>query len=100
MHTKQQIMEILEGVNDPELGMSIIDLGLVYDVTVKEDGKVNILMTLTTIGCPLFGVIETEVKNKVSELHIPPEDVTIELTFDPPWSMERMTERAKAMLGI
>jgi len=57
-------------------------------------------MTLTTIGCPLFATIEDEVKNKLKEIGIPPENVVLELTFEPPWSIEMMSESAKAMLGI
>lgn len=57
-------------------------------------------MTLTTIGCPLISLIETEIKNKLSELGILEKNIIIELTFDPPWSMEKMSEKAKALLGI
>ena len=97
--TKQQVEDKLLDVMDPELNMSIVDLGLVYDV--KIDGpKVHILMTLTTLGCPLFDTIQEEIESKLEQIEIQPENVKIELTFDPPWSMERMTERAKAMLGI
>lgn len=98
--TVDQIKERLEEVMDPELHMSIMDLGLVYEVTLKEDHTVHILMTLTTLGCPLFPVIENDIKEKVSELGIKEDDVTIEVTFDPPWSLDRMSERGKAMLGI
>lgn len=98
--TPEQIKTKLEEVMDPELHMSIVDLGLVYEVTIKDEKKAHILMTLTTIGCPLFPVIENDIKSRVGDLGFKDEDITIELTFDPPWSMERMTERAKAMLGI
>lgn len=97
--TEKRVREILAGVMDPELNISITDLGLVYDVKV-ENNAVFIKMTLTTIGCPLFNLIEQEVKNKLSESNINSSEVHIELTFDPPWSMEKMSERAKAMLGI
>jgi metal-sulfur cluster biosynthetic enzyme len=99
-HTSEQIKTKLEEVMDPELHMSIVDLGLVYEATPKENNKVHILMTLTTLGCPLFPVIESDIKSRLGDLGFKDEDITIELTFDPPWSMERMTERAKAMLGI
>ena len=84
-------------VIDPELNISIIDLGLVYDIKIK-DGIPYIKMTLTTIGCPLFSVIEKEVKEKIKELGY--KDVNIELTFDPPWTMDMLSEKAKAILGI
>lgn len=98
--TVEQIKEKLENVIDPELHISIMDLGLVYEVTLQEAHKVHILMTLTTLGCPLFPVIESDIKENVSSLGMKEDDITIEVTFDPPWSMERMTERGKAVLGI
>lgn len=96
--TKKQVMESLEKVMDPELHMSIVDLGLVYDVAVSDKNEAHITMTLTTLGCPLFPVIEQDIHNTLFQTGI--KDTKITLTFDPPWSMERMTERAKAMLGI
>ncbi|MFN4212758.1 MAG: metal-sulfur cluster assembly factor [Microgenomates group bacterium] len=102
--TKKQIKEKLEEVMDPELNISIIDLGLVYDISIKENNKkpplVKIVMTLTTIGCPLITIIEEEIKNKLNELSIPSDKIIVELTFDPPWSMEKMSPKAKALLGI
>lgn len=98
--TQDQVKERLEQVMDPELHMSIVDLGLIYKITVKEENNVHILMTLTTLGCPLFHVIENDMKTNVSALGIKEDDIEIEVTFDPPWSMDLMTERAKAMLGI
>ena len=98
--TQEQVKNQLEQVMDPELHMSIVDLGLVYEITIKEENKVHILMTLTTLGCPLYPVIESDIKSKINDLGVKDDDIEIELTFDPPWSMERMTERAKAMLGI
>ncbi len=99
MYTKTQIEDKLLEVMDPELQMSIVDLGLIYEVTIT-DGKVTIFMTLTTIGCPLFDTIEDEIHQKLGQVGVEEKDITIKLTFDPPWSMDRMTERAKAMLGI
>jgi metal-sulfur cluster biosynthetic enzyme len=98
--TEQQIKDALSEVYDPELNISIVDLGLVYEVQVNSQQKVKVIMTLTTIGCPLFGTIEQEIKSKLSEIGVPEENVELELTFDPPWSMEKMSESAKAMLGI
>jgi metal-sulfur cluster biosynthetic enzyme len=99
MATKEQIENILYDVLDPELQISLMDLGLIYDVKVEEQ-KVIIEMTLTTLGCPLFDTIQEEIEMKFEKNNIPPEQLEIKLTFDPPWSMERMSERAKAMLGI
>ncbi len=98
--TKELIQTTLEDVLDPELNISIVDLGLVYEITISEEKKVIVRMTLTTIGCPLFSLIETEIRNKLQTLGVKDNDITIDLVFDPPWSMEKMSERAKAMLGI
>lgn len=98
--SKGKIQEALTEVLDPELHISIVDLGLVYQIEIKSGTKVKVVMTLTTIGCPLFATIESEVKSKLHEIGIKKEDVELELTFDPPWSLERMSESAKAMLGV
>lgn len=100
MISKKQILKKLEEVIDPELGISIVDLGLVYNVDVKKTNEVKITMTLTTIGCPLISVIENDIKNKLSEIGFDQEKITIDLTFDPPWSLEKMSAKAKAILGI
>lgn len=98
--TEKKIRAVLDGVNDPELNISITDLGLVYDIKLMDKNKVHITMTLTTIGCSLFSQIEVDIKNKLQEIGLKDEDITIELTFDPPWSMEKMSEKAKITLGI
>ncbi len=99
MPNSEQVKEKLGDVMDPELHMSITDLGLVYNVTVENE-KVHILMTLTSLGCPLYDTIQDEIHHQLSIIGISEKDITIELTFDPPWSMDLMSERAKAMLGI
>lgn len=98
--TKELIQTTLEDVLDPELNISIVDLGLVYEITISEEKKVSVRMTLTTIGCPLFSLIETEIRNKIQTLGVNDNDITIDLVFDSPWSMEKMSELAKSMLGI
>jgi metal-sulfur cluster biosynthetic enzyme len=89
----------LTKVLDPELGVSIVDLGLIYGITVSKDGICTITMTLTTIGCPLFGQIQKEIEDQVMELD-QIEDVKIDLTFDPPWNAEKMTKEARIQLGL
>jgi len=96
---KNSVKKQLAQVLDPELGISIVDLGLIYKIEIKKN-KVKIVMTLTTIGCPLFSLIEQEIKNKLIELGLKEDDIDLELTFEPPWSVERMSKKAKAMLGI
>ncbi|MFA5770429.1 MAG: iron-sulfur cluster assembly protein [Patescibacteria group bacterium] len=96
---KKIILKKLEEVMDPELNISIVDLGLVYEVKITKN-KIKVIMTLTTIGCPLFATIEAQVKDKIKEVGVKEEDVSLELTFDPPWSMEKMSKKGRAMLGI
>lgn len=95
---EQAVWSKLKEIPDPELNISIVDLGLIYTVTVKDE-KAKIRMTLTTIGCPLFGTIQKMVEDKVGEV---PEikAVETELVFDPPWSMDMISEDAKVKLGI
>lgn len=93
----REIKNKLYEVIDPELNISIVDLGLIYDIKLKNNTP-YIKMTLTTIGCPLFSVIQKEIEEKLKELGY--EKVEVELTFDPPWTLDRLSERAKAMLGI
>ncbi len=97
--SEKQIKNKLSEVMDPELNISIVDLGLVYGVKLIKS-KLKITMTLTTIGCPLFSLIETQIKDKVKELGLKDENISLELTFDPPWSMEKMSKKGRAMLGI
>lgn len=91
-------MEGLEKVMDPELNISIVDLGLILAVH-ENKGNVHIKMTLTTMGCPLFSTIEEEIKKKLSQ--IPGiKNIIVELTFDPPWTKDRLSSNAKALLGL
>lgn len=95
---EQQVWDKLREVPDPELNIPLVDLGLIYKVKVNKN-SVHIVMTLTTIGCPLFAVIDQQIKDKV--LEIPSiKKVTTKLVFDPPWGMEMMTDEAKVELGI
>lgn len=94
-----QVVEKLRLVLDPELGVSIVDLGLIYGISVSKDGICTITMTLTTIGCPLFGQIQKEIEDRVMELEVI-EEVKIDLTFDPPWTADKMTEEARITLGL
>lgn len=98
MISKDQIESILKTIPDPELGISIWDLGLIYDIKISE-GDVEIVMTLTTMGCPLFSLIAEPIKEQVGALP-GVKAVHVELTFDPAWSIEKMSEDAKAQLGM
>lgn len=96
--TSQAILSKLDEIMDPELGISIVKLGLIYHVS-EENGEVNVLMTLTTPACPLGDIIEAQIRNKLEALR-GVKKVNIELTFDPPWSMERIPEDVRLQLGI
>lgn len=96
--TEEQVYEALKVVYDPELGINIVDLGLVYDVQVS-DGHVDVKYSLTTMGCPIGPLIEAQMGAAVAEL---PgfKDLESELVFRPAWSPELMSEEAKAALGF
>jgi metal-sulfur cluster biosynthetic enzyme len=98
MVTERVITEALREVYDPELHCNIVDLGLVYDVETKN-GDVHILMTLTTPACPIGPMIVAQIQESVS---IVPgvSDVDVEITFDPMWSPDLMSDEAKADLGL
>jgi len=98
MITKKQIEEVLKTIPDPEMGVSIWDLGLIYNISITKD-TVSIIMTLTTIGCPLFDQIEEQIRKEIGKLS-GVKKVDVELTFEPPWSMDRMSDTAKARLGF
>jgi len=98
--TKKSIKEKLMEVMDPEMNLSIVDLGLVYKITIQKKGNVHILMTLTSMGCPLFGMIEEDIFVRLTELGLARKQITIEITFNPPWDLTHLSKRAKATLGI
>lgn len=96
---KQQIIEALCSVYDPEIPVDIYELGLIYDLKVEPDGKVDIKMTLTSPACPVAGTLPIEVENKVAA--IPGvTDVNLELVWDPPYGIEMMSEAARLQLGL
>ncbi|MDF0726994.1 metal-sulfur cluster assembly factor [Cytobacillus sp. S13-E01] len=96
---EENIMGALETVNDPELGVDIVNLGLVYGVDIDELGKTTVTMTLTSMGCPLAGAIVEEIKNVLSDL---PEikEVEVNIVWNPPWTKDKMSRYAKIALGV
>jgi metal-sulfur cluster biosynthetic enzyme len=96
--TKENITEILRTVIDPEIGINIIDLGLVYDINIV-DNKIDITMTLTTPGCPMHGSITDWVK-RIIEMTIPDVTVNVNLVWEPKWTPDKMSEEAKLQLGM
>jgi FeS assembly SUF system protein len=96
---QDKIVEVLRTCYDPEIPVNIYDLGLIYEVRVERSGEVYVRMTLTAPTCPVAGTLPPEVETKVKELH----GVTgarVEVVWDPPWDMAKMSEAAKLQLGI
>ncbi|HWD08557.1 MAG TPA: metal-sulfur cluster assembly factor [Actinomycetota bacterium] len=99
MATAEQVREALKVVSDPEIGINIVDLGLVYDVTVSEEGAAEVTYTLTTMGCPVGPLFQQEITDAVASL----EGITsveAKMTLQPPWGPEKMSEFAKSALGF
>lgn len=96
---KDSMMSALEEVIDPELGIDIVNLGLVYDVDLSDEGLARVTMTLTSIGCPMGPLIVDQVKTALGQL---PEvkETEVNITFNPPWSRDHMSRYAKIALGI
>lgn len=98
MLTKEQVLEALRRVYDPEIPVDIVNLGLVYDVTVG-DGLVEIRMTTTSPGCPVGDYLTRSAERVVSELE-GVREIRVQLVHDPPWSQQMMSEEGKRLLGI
>ncbi|QWX83735.1 SUF system Fe-S cluster assembly protein [Cellulophaga sp. HaHaR_3_176] len=95
----EKIVNVLKTIYDPEIPVDIYELGLIYDVFVNEDNEVKILMTLTSPNCPVAESLPAEVEEKVKSLN-EVKDAEVEITFDPPWTQELMSEEAKLELGM
>ncbi|MFZ5828303.1 MAG: metal-sulfur cluster assembly factor [Bacillota bacterium] len=92
--TKEQVLKVLEKVNDPELRLNIVDLGLIYDVEITEENNVGVDMTLTTQACPVGPLMQMQAEAALKS--IPGvNQVDVRLTFDPPWTPDKMSERLK-----
>ena len=96
---KENLMGALENVIDPELGIDIVNMGLVYDVDLDDAGLCTVTMTLTSMGCPLAGHIERDVRTALSDI---PEvkETEVNIVWDPPWDKDKMSRYAKIALGI
>jgi FeS assembly SUF system protein len=95
-----EVMDALRECYDPEIPVNIVDLGLIYGLDIQnETGEVNVTMTLTAMGCPMAGEVISEVEMRVGQVENV-KTAKVEMTFDPPWSPERMTEDAKWELGM
>ncbi|HIP36112.1 MAG TPA: SUF system Fe-S cluster assembly protein [Crocinitomix sp.] len=96
---EEKIIASLKEIYDPEIPVDIFELGLIYEVKIKEDGDVEIEMTLTSPNCPVAESLPVDVKNKVE--HIPEvKECTVNIVFDPPWDKDMMSEEAQLELGF
>ena len=95
----EDVVKVLKGIFDPEIPVDIYELGLIYDVMINEDNDVKILMTLTSPNCPVAETLPQEVEEKVKSIDAV-KSCEVEITFDPPWSKDLMSEEAKLELGM
>lgn len=95
----EKIVGILKTIYDPEIPVDIYELGLIYDVLINEDNEVKILMTLTSPNCPVAESLPMEVEERIKSID-ELKDVEVEITFDPPWTQDLMSEEAKLELGL
>ena len=95
----EKIVRVIKTIFDPEIPVDIYELGLIYDVFVNEDYEVKILMTLTTPNCPVAETLPLEVEEKIKSID-EVKTAEVEITFDPPWSQDLMSEEAKLELGF
>ncbi|MBT8287113.1 MAG: DUF59 domain-containing protein [Flavobacteriaceae bacterium] len=95
----EKIVRVIKTIYDPEIPVDIYELGLIYDVFVNEDYDVKILMTLTTPNCPVAETLPLEVEEKVKSIN-EVKNAEVEITFDPPWNQDLMSEEAKFELGM
>ena len=96
---EERIVFVLKNIYDPEIPVNIYDLGLVYDINITPEGHVKILMTLTAPNCPVAESLPAQVKDEVSYLK-EVEDVEVEITFEPPWDQDMISDVAKLELGL
>jgi FeS assembly SUF system protein len=95
----EKVVKVLKTIYDPEIPVDIYELGLIYDVFVNENRDVKVLMTLTTPNCPVAESLPMEVEEKIKSIDMV-NDAEVEMTFDPPWSQDLMSEEAKLELGM
>lgn len=99
LKTEQDIVNVIKTIYDPEIPVNIYDLGLIYEIHVGENGKVRVLMTLTSPNCPVAESLPEEVYEKVMSVE-GVKEVELNLTFDPPWNKDMLSEEALLELGL
>ena len=95
----EDVVKVLKGIFDPEIPVDIYELGLIYDVMINEDNDVKILMTLTSPNCPVAETLPMEVEEKVKSIDTV-KSCEVEITFEPTWTKDLMSEEAKLELGM
>ncbi len=98
MIAKEDVVKVLKDCYDPEIPVNVWDLGLVYDIQIEAE-KINVKMTLTAPGCPMHTMISEDVRSKLLSLD-GIKEATVQMVWDPPWSPDKMSEEAKAQLGV
>ena len=96
---KHAVLKALKTINDPELSVSLWDMGLIYGVNVGKTGIVTVTMTLTSMGCPLYADIEQMITDKLRKVY-GVKKVVVNLVFDPPWTPDRMKKEVREQLGL
>jgi len=99
LQLESEIIEVIKTVFDPEIPVNVYDLGLIYEINVEEDNNVRIVMTLTSPNCPVAEALPEEVREKVTALE-GVKSVDLNLTFDPPWTKDMLSEEALLELGL
>jgi len=99
LQLESEIIKVIKTVFDPEIPVNVYDLGLIYEINVEEDNKVRIVMTLTSPNCPVAEALPEEVREKVAAVE-GVKSVDLNLTFDPPWSKDMLSEEALLELGL
>ena len=97
--TKEEIIEAIRGVYDPEIPVNVYDMGLIYDIKLFENGNIHIDMTLTAPGCPVAGILPQQVAEAVAALEGAGE-VTVQIVWEPLWTIERMTDEGRALIDL
>lgn len=98
--TEEMVLTAIKAVIDPELGLNIVDLGLIYSVDIAEDGRIAITMTLTTPGCPLHASFAQEIERMLWQSIPDLTGVQVELVWDPPWNPVMISPEGRTLLGI
>ena len=96
---EEKVITILKDIYDPEIPVNIYEIGLIYEIHIEDDSTVKIVMTLTTPNCPVAESLPSEVRQRIKEIE-GVKDVDLELTFEPPWTMEMLSPEARLELGI